>query len=166
MILNIKDVLESPDIRKDFEFDIFFKNSPFDDKNPLNKKILFKGYLENKHSLVSLYISTNFKHPFLCDRCLCDFEEEFSLSYNHIISKDNSYCSEDEKDVILCENNVIDLSDISISDLIMSSPFKVLCKKECKGLCFKCGIDLNYNCCSCNKKEIDPRLQILGQLLS
>ena len=41
---------------------------------------------------------------------------------------------------------------------------RLLCREDCKGLCDKCGADLNEGPCSC-KAEIDPRLAVLGQLL-
>ena len=41
---------------------------------------------------------------------------------------------------------------------------KNLCSDDCKGLCFKCGVDLNVEPCRC-KPEVDPRLAALAQLL-
>ena len=45
-----------------------------------------------------------------------------------------------------------------------------LCQKECshedcKGLCPVCGKDLNIGNCECKKKQVDPRLEKLGELL-
>ena len=41
---------------------------------------------------------------------------------------------------------------------------KNLCSPDCKGLCPGCGADLNREPCRC-KKEVDPRLAKLAQLL-
>ncbi len=44
---------------------------------------------------------------------------------------------------------------------------KPLCKLDCKGLCPICGQDLNYGECGCDRRrEGDPRLQILKELLT
>ena len=43
-------------------------------------------------------------------------------------------------------------------------PSKILCKPDCKGLCYKCGKNLNLGDCGC-KKDVDPRMEALLQLL-
>ncbi|MBR2488852.1 MAG: DUF177 domain-containing protein, partial [Clostridia bacterium] len=45
-------------------------------------------------------------------------------------------------------------------------PMKHLCSEKCKGICSKCGKNLNDGKCECPEKEIDPRLQILADLLN
>ena len=35
-------------------------------------------------------------------------------------------------------------------ELILTYPQKILCKLDCKGLCIRCGADLNENKCKCN----------------
>ena len=41
---------------------------------------------------------------------------------------------------------------------------KLLCREDCKGLCSRCGKNLNLGPCDC-RKEPDPRLAALAQLL-
>ena len=50
-------------------------------------------------------------------------------------------------------------------DIVMGLPTKVLCKDDCRGLCPDCGKDLNLGDCGCQKKEVDPRLAALADLL-
>ena len=47
---------------------------------------------------------------------------------------------------------------------LLEMDMKNLCSEDCKGLCSGCGADLNREPCRC-KKEIDPRLAKLAQLL-
>jgi uncharacterized protein len=49
-------------------------------------------------------------------------------------------------------------------DIVFSLPLRFLCDEECKGLCSRCGKNLNDGPCDC-KKEIDPRMAALLQLL-
>ena len=42
---------------------------------------------------------------------------------------------------------------------------KRLCDENCKGLCERCGANLNKAPCSCVTEKIDPRLAVLKQLL-
>ncbi|MEG1560359.1 MAG: DUF177 domain-containing protein [Clostridia bacterium] len=46
-----------------------------------------------------------------------------------------------------------DLHDMLFELILLNMPIAVLCKEDCKGLCPKCGIDLNFHECAC--KEID-----------
>jgi uncharacterized protein len=43
-------------------------------------------------------------------------------------------------------------------------PTQVLCRDDCKGLCAKCGANLNLADCDCEDKEIDPRWAELKRL--
>jgi uncharacterized protein len=41
---------------------------------------------------------------------------------------------------------------------------KPLCREDCRGLCPRCGSDLNVSECGCVVEEVDPRWRAL-QLL-
>jgi uncharacterized protein len=49
--------------------------------------------------------------------------------------------------------------------LEMEFPLRFLCKEDCKGLCQRCGKNLNEGECGCETKEFDPRLAPLKALL-
>jgi uncharacterized protein len=72
---------------------------------------------------------------------------------------------EDNEDIILVEDMKLDLDELVYTEIIISLPMKHLCRKDCKGICSSCGKNLNEEECSCNKKQIDPRLQALADLL-
>ena len=57
-----------------------------------------------------------------------------------------------------------DLEGLATEDVLLYLPSKFLCREDCKGICPTCGKDLNDGPCGC-KKEIDPRLAALTQLL-
>ena len=58
----------------------------------------------------------------------------------------------------------VDLDDLARTAFILGMDTKTLCSEDCKGLCARCGADLNVGPCSC-KKEADPRLAVLAKLL-
>ena len=86
---------------------------------------------------------------FTCDRCLTqatenqvhDFEEEF-----------------DKSEAI---DDLIDVTELLRDTLLAGQPMKNLCKANCKGLCPKCGANLNDGDCGCDKLIVDPRLAAL-----
>ncbi len=51
----------------------------------------------------------------------------------------------------------IDLSPAVREQILLSMPESPLCREDCKGLCPKCGKDLNESECGCDRTVIDPR---------
>ncbi|MCL2772110.1 MAG: DUF177 domain-containing protein [Oscillospiraceae bacterium] len=56
---------------------------------------------------------------------------------------------------------IINISDFIREFLSLEVPLRYLCSEECKGLCPKCGKDLNDGDCSCPKKEKNPAFAVL-----
>ena len=65
---------------------------------------------------------------------------------------------------IIDVNGKVDVEDLARTAFILGMDTKTLCSEDCKGLCARCGADLNLGPCSC-KKEVDPRLAALAKLL-
>lgn len=59
------------------------------------------------------------------------------------------------------EGKEIDLSPAVREQVLLSAPASPLCREDCKGLCPKCGKDLNDGDCGCDRKAIDPRWSAL-----
>ena len=59
----------------------------------------------------------------------------------------------------------LNLDELVHADVVLEFPSKFLCKDDCKGICQKCGINLNHEQCCCTDKPIDPRLAVLKDLL-
>ncbi len=55
----------------------------------------------------------------------------------------------------------IDLAALLWQELLLVLPVKALCSAACKGLCPKCGENLNLKACACAPEEGDPRLATL-----
>ncbi|MFN3694656.1 MAG: YceD family protein, partial [Ignavibacterium sp.] len=72
---------------------------------------------------------------------------------------------EDTEDInityIKRETDKIDFDNDVREFAILAIPMKKLCKEDCKGLCPRCGADLNFEQCTCPKEEIDPRWEKL-----
>ena len=71
---------------------------------------------------------------------------------------------EDSADTFYLDGNLADVDEIIVNAFVLGTEERFLCREDCKGLCPKCGADLNDGPCNC-KAEIDPRLAVLGQLL-
>src|SRR5699024_11691418 len=67
--------------------------------------------------------------------------------------------------VIEYNNRHINLERAVINEVILALPMKSLCSSDCKGICQKCGKNLNEGKCDCEIDDIDPRLAKLKELL-
>lgn len=107
-----------------------------------------------------------------CSRCLKHYKSGIDVSVNvmyHPLDelKDESKheIREDELDMGFYSGNEFDVSELLKEQLVLNIPMKPLCDEACKGICPKCGIDLNINGCNCNLDSVDPRLEVLRKLL-
>ena len=66
--------------------------------------------------------------------------------------------------VLLNKDGELELDELMREVFLLEMDTKNLCSEDCKGLCPGCGVDLNVESCRC-KREIDPRLAKLAQLL-
>jgi len=94
-----------------------------------------------------------------CRRCLEPVEhpidEEVEFIYRSGIDR---LTAEEEEVYILPEGaGEVDLEDAVQEHLFLSIPRFVVCRAECRGLCPKCGIDLNEGTCTCEDDETDDR---------
>ena len=81
-----------------------------------------------------------------CDRCLGEVSTQICLPFDQIFFKDSS----DEEDSYVYTDSRLDLAKAICDEIVLSLPSSLLCKQDCKGLCPKCGINLNEQQCDCN----------------
>ncbi|MBW4828649.1 MAG: DUF177 domain-containing protein [Clostridiaceae bacterium] len=119
------------------------------------------GHIYKMEGTNYLTADISFKYVEKCDRCL----KEFIQTINTVLSGELREKSEgisdfDEKDeeIVYYEGNELNLRQPIINTIIISLPMKSLCIEGCKGLCPKCGKDLNEGQCDCVIEDIDPRL--------
>ena len=69
-----------------------------------------------------------------------------------------------EEKYFIYDNDTLEITDIIRESILAVLPLKILCKDDCRGLCPKCGKNLNQGQCDCDLHEVDPRLAILAKL--
>ncbi|MGC2636647.1 MAG: DUF177 domain-containing protein [Acidobacteriaceae bacterium] len=58
------------------------------------------------------------------------------------------------------------LEDVLREQVLLSLPARTLCRQDCKGLCPRCGRNLNTEPCTCEDQPSDPRWSALSDLRS
>jgi len=106
-----------------------------------------------------------------CSRCLKGVQQAQDLAVSVVyhpaeeIGSEKHGLHDDEMDMGFYTGEELDLLELIREQIMLSVLMKPLCYEDCKGICPKCGIDLNTGACSCVHKEIDPRLEVLKKLL-
>lgn len=79
-----------------------------------------------------------------CSRCLAD------VIFHNVVEFDEMYSeNKDDEDAYLYSKGLVDLTEMVNEKLLLSFPYSVLCKEDCKGICVGCGVNLNYEDCKC-----------------
>lgn len=131
---------------------------------PLKKPVLLKGTVFNKASLVRLDATVLYEFEGPCDRCGVSFADNHSISIEKSLA--TAIEGEESETIILVPDMKLNLDELIYTEVVLSLSMKHLCDENCKGICFKCGKNLNEGDCNCPKKEIDPRLAALAELLN
>ena len=164
MIIDLKKIFVNENSSLPIEYSLDMSNVDFSGDYPLKKPAEIKGAVTNKASLVELNADITYVFEAPCDRCGVYTAKKHTL---HIEKSLAPSIEEEESDSILLTPDMkLDLSELVYSEVIVSLPMKHLCKEDCKGICFKCGKNLNEGKCDCPQKEIDPRLSALAELLN
>lgn len=137
-----------------------------DEGSFLGNEIKVEGTLINDGTLLDLNGKIFVEARYTCDRCLEEFYTQLEIPFGDKYKEANPGDCEDELESACFVGDEIDITDLVRENLLLAQPLKKLCKENCKGLCSKCGVNLNVSTCSCDKESIDPRLMVLQQLLN
>ena len=86
-----------------------------------------------------------------CDRCLERAELDIAGEVDgYYLFEEPERLAEDEDEAdfeLVSADRTIDLSGALLSAIVMETPFVVLCREDCAGLCPVCGANLNEEDC-------------------
>lgn len=86
-----------------------------------------------------------------CSRCLRVFEQPLHV---------RSFVFHQE----LHGEDFVDLTASIREDIILELPQRALCADDCKGLCLRCGKDLNEGACQCEPRDRDMHWSALDRM--
>ena len=127
-----------------------------------------KGDITNTAGYMRMSLTMSVDYSTSCARCLTPVNGQFSLSLEKTVAPKKLLSDLDEDkldDYAIIEDGFLDLDEQLRDQMEMEFPSRFLCKDDCKGLCQRCGKNLNEGKCDCPEKEIDPRLLPLQKLL-
>ena len=96
-----------------------------------------------------------------CARCLKEIKLPLIFDFSETLVLVGQEIDADADSVIFFEGKEIDVGEIAINNLLLNISSKYLCSEDCRGICPKCGKNLNDGDCGCDFFEIDPRWEKL-----
>ncbi len=98
-----------------------------------------------------------------CARCLKQLPSEVSVEVCELFYGAGHEPASDE-DAYSITGVEIDLEPMMRDAVALALPLNPLCAADCKGLCARCGKDLNLKDCTCQEEEGDSRWAALDAL--
>ncbi len=148
MVINLKQLYDITGEKLDLNYEVDSQKLSSIKGYSFLHSITIKGAIVNRAGVVTLKYSAAFTLHACCDRCLTEFERDYSYDFEHILVR--SLNNSDDDEYIVTESDKLDMDELALTDCLLQLPSKMLCKEDCLGLCPVCGTDLNQNECDCN----------------
>jgi uncharacterized metal-binding protein YceD (DUF177 family) len=132
------------------------RNLGSDAEEPPELVTSLRGHLDLRLSGRRLFVSGAFavKVNMSCARCLTNFVGKVGDEIDEIVEIGEPSLlpeADDPDSFIGIKNRELDLTPLLAELFWLSWPIRALCSPDCKGLCPKCGANLNEGPCDCGK---------------
>ena len=162
MTLDLREVIGVPGQSVSFEYEPDINTVVFDSIIGIKDIPHVTGTVQNRAGVLVFEAELEASVICSCSRCLTQFTKDISRAIRAFLSVNKT--AEEDPEYYYIEDAALNPDVIISTELLLDLEQRQLCREDCKGLCLKCGADLNEGECGC-KPEIDPRLAALGQLL-
>jgi uncharacterized protein len=106
---------------------------------------------------------------FRCSRCTKEFSKAFSAHFDLTYLPQPRWSNEgaeielkyDDMEIAYYDGVAFDVNLMILEQIELAMPMNFICREDCRGLCYKCGADLNEGSCLCKNEEINSRMSVL-----
>lgn len=138
-------------------------------KFPIIEKAPFELHLENrKNEFLIFNGETDVTVSIPCGRCLEEVAVKLHLNINRKYRLQELQTEEDTSagELDYLAGCSLDVDQIIYDEILVNWPMKVLCRKDCRGICKRCGVNLNDKTCLCDRTEPDPRMAAIQDIFN
>ena len=164
MLLGLSKIIDCPGQSVSFSTEVDLRDLRFGTCEPLKDPVRASGSVRNTAGVLVMTGSITTCIHGICDRCASDFDRDVNIPIDVVLVTEMANEENEDEWVFPLEGDSADLDDIVRTVFVLNLDSKLLCKEDCKGLCHRCGKNLNDGPCNC-QKELDPRFAALKQLL-
>jgi len=162
MRLNLSGIINVPGSSVSFDYEPDVSGLVFESVAEFVRPLRASGSVRNTAGVLTLSAEITADLCCVCARCLKEFEKHIQLPCEAVLAE--SIQNEEESDAYLLDGDEADLDEVLLTAFVLNMDQRFLCREDCKGLCERCGKDLNEGPCGC-MQEIDPRLAALSRFL-
>ena len=162
MRLDLHEIINIPGRAVSFDYCPDISDMSFDSVLEFTEPLRACGSIKNIAGVLTLTADLTADLMCQCARCLKEFPKHIAFTTEAIIADELQ--DEDNPDIFLLDGDYIDVDEVIVTAFVLNMEQRFLCSEDCKGLCEKCGKNLNDGACDC-APEADPRLAALRQLL-
>ena len=164
MKLGLSKIIETPGASVPFSTSVDLSDLCYGVSYPVSEPVTAEGMVRNTAGVLVMTGSIRTTIHGICDRCATEFDQDIDFPIDVVLVTELANEENEDEWVFPLEGDSADLDDIVRTVFVLNLDSKLLCKEDCKGLCHRCGKNLNDGPCSC-QKELDPRFAALKQLL-
>ncbi len=165
MLLGLSKIIDCPGASVDFSTSVDLSDLRYGNSFPVSEPVLASGTVRNTAGVLVMTGTVRTTIHGICDRCAGDFDRLVEIPMNVVLVTELSNEEDEDEWVFPLEGDNADLEDIVRTVFVLNLDSKLLCREDCKGICPRCGKNLNGGPCDC-RKEPDPRFAALKQLLN
>ena len=165
MRLGLAQIMDRPGAVVPFSCSVDLSDLQYGASHPVTEPVEASGTVRNTAGVLVMSGSIKTCLHGVCDRCAAEFSREVEYPIQAALVEELANEENEDEWVFPLEGESADLQDIVRTVFVLNMESKLLCKPDCKGLCCRCGKNLNDGPCSC-QKEPDPRFAALRQLLN
>ncbi len=165
MRLGLAQIMDRPGAAVPFSCSVDLSDLQYGASHPVTEPVEASGTVRNTAGVLVMSGSVKTCLHGVCDRCAAEFSREVEYPIQAVLVEELANEENEDEWVFPLEGESADLQDIVRTVFVLNMESKLLCKPDCKGLCCRCGKNLNDGPCSC-QKEPDPRFAALRQLLN
>ena len=164
MLLGLSKIIDSPGATVPFSTSVDLSDLQYGNSFPVTEPVTAEGQVRNTAGVLVMTGAIHTTIHGICDRCAAEFDREIEFPLDVVLVTELANEENEDEWVFPLEGDSADLDDIVRTVFVLNLDSKLLCKEDCKGLCHRCGKNLNDGPCNC-QKELDPRFAALKQLL-
>ncbi len=164
MLLGLSKIIDCPGASVPFSTRVDLSDLCYGVSYPVSEPVLAEGVVKNTAGVLMMTGKVSTCIHGICDRCAANFDREVSFPIEVVLVTEMANEENEDEWVFPLEGDSADLDDIVRTVFVLNLDSKLLCREDCKGLCCRCGRNLNDGPCAC-QKELDPRFAALKQLL-
>lgn len=175
MLVNLSDVLTSEGRREKREIPLemtVFENSQgsfrITEKEPVS--FVFTNIEAGKARIegsLTLTFQVN------CDRCLTEMPMTLTIDFEHYVYSPDAGSGDGDNEALyqmddqsFMDGYQLDVEAFMYGEILVNWPSKILCRRDCRGICPKCGQNLNIADCGCDTFIPDPRMAAIQDIFN